>query len=137
MIEGMRTDLKSQDIKPLMNYTVYCYMLRDGRFDDVFRLWALHLNHRQQQESVYNAALALGIANQLTNILRTLERKREGFIYHKMSWPSRAFLMKTTSWKGDRKWRNFMKNQLREQGCSLMRQRNVTELSMGIVAVVS
>ncbi|CAN6454304.1 unnamed protein product [Victoria cruziana] len=67
-------------------------------------------------ESVYNAALALGIANQLTNILRDIgEDARRGRIYLPQDELARAGLSDDDIFAGKvtDEWRNFMKDQIK------------------------
>lgn len=67
-------------------------------------------------ESVYNAALALGLANQLTNILRDVgEDARRGRIYLPQDELAQAGLSEEDIFAGKvtDKWRNFMKKQIK------------------------
>ncbi|KAG6489206.1 hypothetical protein ZIOFF_050467 [Zingiber officinale] len=67
-------------------------------------------------ESVYNAALALGIANQLTNILREVrEDSRRGRVYLPQDELSRAGVSGDDIFQGKvtERWRNFMKGQIK------------------------
>ncbi|KAH1038322.1 hypothetical protein J1N35_040065 [Gossypium stocksii] len=67
-------------------------------------------------ETVYSAALALGIANQLTNILRDVgEDGRRGRIYLPQDELASAGISEDEIFRGQvsDKWKNFMKNQIK------------------------
>ncbi|KAH1236705.1 Phytoene synthase, chloroplastic [Glycine max] len=76
----------------------------------------ISLNSQATTESVYNAALALGIANQLTNILRDVEEDANGGrVYLPQDELAQAGLSDEDIFAGKvtDKWRNFMKNQIK------------------------
>ncbi|KAB8103988.1 hypothetical protein EE612_036606 [Oryza sativa] len=84
-------------------------------------------------ESVYSAALALGIANQLTNILRDVgEDARRGRIYLPQDELAEAGLSDEDIFNGvvTNKWRSFMKRQIKRARMFFEEaERGVTELS--------
>ncbi|VAI64002.1 unnamed protein product [Triticum turgidum subsp. durum] len=83
-------------------------------------------------ESVYGAALALGLANQLTNILRDVgEDARRGRIYLPQDELAEAGLSDEDIFKGvvTDKWRKFMKRQIKRARMFFEEaERGVTEL---------
>ena len=70
MIEGMTLDLTKSRYKNFDELYLYCYYV--ARTVGLMSVPVLGIAPASKAsiESVYNAALALGIANQLTNILR-------------------------------------------------------------------
>ncbi|RZC26494.1 phytoene synthase, chloroplastic-like isoform X2 [Glycine soja] len=70
MIEGMRLDLKKPRYKNFDELYLYCYYVAGTVGIMSVPIMGISPNSEATTESVYNAALALGIANQLTNILR-------------------------------------------------------------------
>lgn len=70
MIEGMRLDLKKSRYKNFDELYLYCYYVAGTVGLMSVPVMGIAPESKASTESVYNAALALGIANQLTNILR-------------------------------------------------------------------
>jgi 15-cis-phytoene synthase len=70
MIEGMRMDLKKSRYKSFDELYLYCYYVAGTVGLMSVPVMGISTHSQATTESVYNAALALGIANQLTNILR-------------------------------------------------------------------
>lgn len=70
MIEGMRTDLRKSRYKNFDELYLYCYYVAGTVGLMSVPIMGISPDSQTSTESVYNAALALGIANQLTNILR-------------------------------------------------------------------
>lgn len=70
MIQGMRMDLKKSRYKNFDELYLYCYYVAGTVGLVSVPVMGIAPESKATTESVYNAALALGIANQLTNILR-------------------------------------------------------------------
>jgi phytoene/squalene synthetase len=70
MIKGMRMDLKKSRYKDFDELYLYCYYVAGTVGLMSVPVMGIAPESKASTESVYNAALALGIANQLTNILR-------------------------------------------------------------------
>uniref|UniRef100_A0A3N7ES86 15-cis-phytoene synthase n=1 Tax=Populus trichocarpa TaxID=3694 RepID=A0A3N7ES86_POPTR len=70
MIEGMRMDLTKSRYKNFDELYLYCYYVAGTVGLLSVPVMGIAPESQAPTESVYNAALALGIANQLTNILR-------------------------------------------------------------------
>ncbi|KAG5529832.1 hypothetical protein RHGRI_030268 [Rhododendron griersonianum] len=70
MIEGMRMDLIKSRYKNFDELYLYCYYVAGTVGLMSVPIMGIAPETQATTESVYNAALALGIANQLTNILR-------------------------------------------------------------------
>lgn len=70
MIEGMRMDLRKPRYKNFDELYLYCYYVAGTVGLMSVPVMGIAPESRASTESVYSAALALGIANQLTNILR-------------------------------------------------------------------
>ncbi|KAJ4706837.1 PHYTOENE SYNTHASE [Melia azedarach] len=116
MIEGMRMDLKKSRYKNFDELYLYCYYVAGTV--GLMSVPVMGIAHDSQAttESVYNAALALGIANQLTNILRDVgEDARRGRVYLPQDELAQAGLSDDDIFAGKvtNKWRNFMKNQIK------------------------
>ncbi|KAA8526190.1 hypothetical protein F0562_008071 [Nyssa sinensis] len=116
MIEGMRLDLKKSRYKNFDELYLYCYYVAGTVGLMSVPVMGIAPESKASTETVYNAALALGIANQLTNILRDVgEDARRGRIYLPQDELAHAglsaddiFTAKVTD-----KWRNFMKGQIK------------------------
>ncbi|KAJ6335956.1 hypothetical protein OIU78_012538 [Salix suchowensis] len=79
MIQGMRMDLKKSRYKDFDELYLYCYYVAGTVGLMSVPVMGIAPESKASTESVYNAALALGIANQLTNILRDVgEDARRG-----------------------------------------------------------
>jgi phytoene synthase len=70
MIEGMRSDLRKTRYKNFDELYMYCYYVAGTVGLMSVPVMGIAPESKATTESVYSAALALGIANQLTNILR-------------------------------------------------------------------
>ena len=70
MVEGMRMDLRKSRYKNFDDLYLYCYYVAGTVGLMSVPVMGIDPKSKATTESVYNAALALGIANQLTNILR-------------------------------------------------------------------
>ncbi|KAJ1375303.1 Trans-Isoprenyl Diphosphate Synthase, head-to-head [Sesbania bispinosa] len=82
MIEGMRTDLRKSRYKNFDELYLYCYYVAGTVGLMSVPVMGISPYSQATTESVYNAALALGIANQLTNILRDVgEDASRGRVY--------------------------------------------------------
>ncbi|XP_010272282.1 PREDICTED: phytoene synthase 2, chloroplastic-like [Nelumbo nucifera] len=116
MIEGMRMDLKKSRYKNFDELYLYCYYVAGTVGLMSVPVMGIAPESKVSTESVYNSALALGIANQLTNILRDVgEDARRGRIYLPQDELARAGLSEDDIFRGQvtDKWRNFMKSQIK------------------------
>ncbi|XP_043718418.1 phytoene synthase 2, chloroplastic-like [Telopea speciosissima] len=133
MIEGMRMDLwKSR----YMNFDeLYLYSYYVAGTVGLMSVPVVGIDPKSQatMESVYNAALALGFANQLTNILRDVgEDARNGRVYLPQDELAQAGLSDKDIFAGKvtHKWRNFMKSQIKRARMYFEEaEKGVTELS--------
>ncbi|XP_022894188.1 phytoene synthase 2, chloroplastic-like [Olea europaea var. sylvestris] len=115
MIEGMRMDLWKSRYKNFDELYLYCYYVAGTVGLMSVPVMGIAPESQATTESVYNAALALGIANQLTNILRDVgEDARRGRIYLPQDELVQAGLSDDDIFAGKvtDKWRNFMKKQI-------------------------
>nr|QMU23689.1 phytoene synthase 2 [Eleocharis dulcis] len=133
MIEGMRMDLKKSRYDNFDELYLYCYYVAGTVGLMSVPVMGIAPESKATTESVYNAALALGIANQLTNILRDVgEDARRGRIYLPQDELAQAGLSEEDIFKGkvtDR-WRGFMKNQIKRARIFFEEaEKGVTELS--------
>ncbi|PKA66211.1 Phytoene synthase, chloroplastic [Apostasia shenzhenica] len=116
MIEGMRLDLKKSRYKNFDELYLYCYYVAGTVGLMSVPVMGIAPESQATTESVYNSALALGIANQLTNILRDVgEDARRGRVYLPQDELAQAGLSDEDIFNGkvtDR-WRSFMKNQIK------------------------
>ncbi|GJZ00166.1 phytoene synthase [Tanacetum coccineum] len=116
MIDGMRMDLKKSRYENFDELYLYCYYVAGTVGLMSVPIMGIARESNAPTESVYNAALALGIANQLTNILRDVgEDARRGRVYLPQDELAKAglsdediFAMKVTD-----KWRAFMRKQIK------------------------
>ncbi|KAK6912342.1 Squalene/phytoene synthase [Dillenia turbinata] len=133
MIEGMRMDLRKSRYKNFDELYLYCYYVAGTVGLMSVPVMGIAPESQATTESVYNAALALGIANQLTNILRDVgEDARRGRIYLPQDELAQAGLSDEDIFAGKvtDKWRNFMKNQIRRATMFFdQAERGVTELN--------
>ncbi|KAJ8753464.1 hypothetical protein K2173_019863 [Erythroxylum novogranatense] len=116
MIEGMRMDLKKSRYKNFDELYLYCYYVAGTVGLMSVPVMGISPESKATTESVYNAALALGIANQLTNILRDVgEDASRGRIYLPQDELAQAGLSDDDIFKGKvtDKWRSFMKGQIK------------------------
>ncbi|EEF29412.1 phytoene synthase 2, chloroplastic [Ricinus communis] len=133
MIEGMRLDLKKSRYKNFDELYLYCYYVAGTVGLMSVPVMGIAPESQAATESVYNAALALGIANQLTNILRDVgEDARRGRVYLPQDELAQAGLSDDDIFAGrvTDKWRNFMKNQIKRARMFFNEaEKGVTELS--------
>ncbi|KAL6328928.1 hypothetical protein AAG906_007218 [Vitis piasezkii] len=116
MIEGMRLDLRKSRYNSFDELYLYCYYVAGTVGLMSVPVMGISPDSKASTESVYNAALALGIANQLTNILRDVgEDARRGRIYLPQDELERAGLSDDDIIRGKvtDKWRSFMKGQIK------------------------
>ncbi|KAK4360884.1 hypothetical protein RND71_019836 [Anisodus tanguticus] len=115
MVEGMRMDLWKSRYKNFDELYLYCYYVAGTVGLMSVPIMGIAPESKATTESVYNAALALGIANQLTNILRDVgEDARRGRVYLPQDELAQAGLSDEDIFAGrvTDKWRNFMKKQI-------------------------
>ncbi|CAD6269394.1 unnamed protein product [Miscanthus lutarioriparius] len=115
MIEGMRLDLWKSRYRTFDELYLYCYYVAGTVGLMTVPVMGIAPDSKASTESVYNAALALGIANQLTNILRDVgEDARRGRIYLPLDELAQAGLTEEDIFRGKvtDKWRRFMKGQI-------------------------
>nr|KJB08418.1 hypothetical protein B456_001G083700 [Gossypium raimondii] len=116
MIEGMRMDLRKSRYKNFDELYLYCYYVAGTVGLMSVPVMGIAPESLASTESVYNAALALGIANQLTNILRDVgEDAQRGRIYLPQDELAQEGLSDEDIFSGKvtDKWRNFMKKQIK------------------------
>ncbi|EXB53665.1 Phytoene synthase [Morus notabilis] len=116
MIEGMRLDLRKSRYRNFDELYLYCYYVAGTVGLMSVPVMGISPESKASTESVYNAALALGIANQLTNILRDVgEDARRGRVYLPQDELARAGLSDEDIFRGKvtDKWRSFMKGQIK------------------------
>ncbi|KAG2715263.1 hypothetical protein I3760_03G068800 [Carya illinoinensis] len=116
MIEGMRMDLRKSRYKNFDELYLYCYYVAGTVGLMSVPVMGIAPDSQATTEDVYNAALALGIANQLTNILRDVgEDARRGRVYLPQDELNQAGLSDEDIFAGKvtDKWRNFMKHQIK------------------------
>ncbi|KAG8373535.1 hypothetical protein BUALT_Bualt11G0034700 [Buddleja alternifolia] len=133
MIEGMRMDLWKSRYKNFDELYLYCYYVAGTVGLMSVPIMGIAPESQATTESVYNSALALGLANQLTNILRDVgEDARRGRIYLPQDELAQAGLSEEDIFAGKvtDKWRNFMKKQIKRARKFFDDAENgVTELS--------
>ncbi|OVA01801.1 Squalene/phytoene synthase [Macleaya cordata] len=117
MIEGMRLDLNKSRYKNFDELYLYCYHVAGTAALMSVPVMGISPDSKVPTESVYKSALALGVANQLTNILRDVgeDATRRGRIYLPQDELASAGLSEDDVFRGQvtDKWRNFMKNQIK------------------------
>ncbi|KAK2376800.1 hypothetical protein P8452_48699 [Trifolium repens] len=133
MIEGMRMDLKKSRYQTFDELYLYCYYVAGTVGLMSVPVMGISTLSQAPTESVYNAALALGIANQLTNILRDVgEDARRGRVYLPQDELTLAGLSDDDIFAGKvtDKWRNFMKSQIKRARMFFDEaEKGVTELN--------
>ncbi|CAL9196629.1 unnamed protein product [Musa hybrid cultivar] len=130
MIEGMRMDLKKSRYKNFDELYLYCYYVAGTVGLMSVPVMGIAPESKATTESVYGAALALGLANQLTNILRDVGE--EGRIYLPQDELAQAGLSDEDIFGGKvtEKWRSFMKNQIKRARMFFQQaEAGVTELN--------
>ncbi|KAK7849735.1 phytoene synthase [Quercus suber] len=116
MIEGMTLDLTKSRYENFDELYLYCYYVAGTVGFMSVPVIGIAPESKASIESVYNAALALGIANQLTNILRDVgEDASRGRIYLPQDELAGAGLSDDDIFHGKvtDKWRSFMKGQIK------------------------
>jgi len=123
MIEGMRMDLKKSRYETFDELYEYCYRVAGTVGLMSMPVMGIDPSYKGPMESVYKAALALGTANQLTNILRDVgeDARERDRIYVPMQ-ELRQFgiseaevlsgMFNRSSGRIDDRWRAFMKFQI-------------------------
>ncbi|XP_019067520.1 phytoene synthase 2, chloroplastic isoform X2 [Solanum lycopersicum] len=133
MVEGMRMDLWKSRYNNFDELYLYCYYVAGTVGLMSVPIMGIAPESKATTESVYNAALALGIANQLTNILRDVgEDARRGRVYLPQDELAQAGLSDEDIFAGKvtDKWRIFMKKQIqRARKFFDEAEKGVTELS--------
>ncbi|XP_072977948.1 phytoene synthase 2, chloroplastic-like [Typha angustifolia] len=116
MIKGMRMDLERSRYSNFDELYLYCYYVAGTVGLMSVPVMGIAPESKATTESVYSASLALGIANQLTNILRDVgEDASRGRIYLPRDELAQAGISEEDVFEGrvtDR-WRSFMKSQIR------------------------
>ncbi|PKA61944.1 Phytoene synthase, chloroplastic [Apostasia shenzhenica] len=115
MIQGMRFDLKKSRYKNFDELYLYCYYVAGTVALMSVPVMGIAPDSKASVESVYTAALALGIANQLTNILRDVgEDASRGRIYLPQDELTSASLSEDDifNMKVTNKWKSFIKSQI-------------------------
>ncbi|KAM4105375.1 hypothetical protein ACJW30_06G227800 [Castanea mollissima] len=116
MIEGMKLDLTKSRYENFDELYLYSYNVAGTVGLMSIPVIGIAPKSKASIESVYNAALALGIANQLTNILRDVgEDAIRGRIYLPQDELAQAGLSDDDIFRGKvtDKWRSFMKGQIK------------------------
>ncbi|KAG2717611.1 hypothetical protein I3760_03G183600 [Carya illinoinensis] len=116
MIEGMRLDLRKSRYDNFDELYLYCYYVAGTVGLMSVPVMGIAPKSKVSTERIYNAALALGIANQLTNILRDVgEDARRGRIYLPQDELACSGLSDEDIFRGKvtDKWRSFMKGQIK------------------------
>lgn len=115
MIDGMRMDLVKSRYANFDELYLYCYNVAGTVGLMSVPVMGIAPESKDTTQNIYNAALALGIANQLTNILRDVgEDARRGRIYLPQDELARFGLSDADIFAGKvtDKWRAFMKDQI-------------------------
>ena len=113
MVEGMRLDLRKSRYQNFDELYLYCYYVAGTVGLMSVPVMGICPESSASTESVYNAALALGIANQLTNILRDVgEDARRGRVYLPQDELAQAGLSDDDIFRGKvtDKWQSFMRD---------------------------
>ncbi|KAM3698943.1 hypothetical protein ACJW31_06G224800 [Castanea mollissima] len=116
MIKGMKLDLRKSRYENFDELYLYSYYVAGTVGLMSVPVIGIAPESKASIECVYNAALALGIANQLTNILRDVgEDAIRGRIYLPQDELAQAGLSDDDIFRGivTDKWRSFMKGQIK------------------------
>eukprot|EP00250_Pteridium_aquilinum_P000622 c10739_g1_i1 orf=212-1447(+) len=116
MIDGMRMDLVKARYENFDELYLYCYYVAGTVGLMSVPVMGIAPDSKTSTETVFNAALALGIANQLTNILRDVgEDARRGRIYLPRDELAQFDISESDIFAGQvtDKWKAFMKDQIR------------------------
>ncbi|KAH9288043.1 hypothetical protein KI387_032160, partial [Taxus chinensis] len=132
MITGMRMDQWKFRYKSFDELFLYCYYVSVTVGLMTVPVLGIAPESQATTESVYNAVLALGIANQLTNILRDVgEDAQLGRIYLPQDELAQSGLSDEDIFSGKvtDKWRSFMKDQIRRARMLFYEaEKGITEL---------
>ncbi|KAL5201126.1 hypothetical protein ABZP36_035480 [Zizania latifolia] len=133
MIEGMRLDLTKSRYGSFDELYLYCYYVAGTVGLMTVPVMGVSPDSKAKTETVYRGALALGLANQLTNILRDVgEDARRGRIYLPLDELEMAGLSEDDIFHGrvtDR-WRSFMRGQItRARAFFRQAEEGATELN--------
>lgn len=133
MIEGMRMDLRKSRYKNFDELYLYCYNVAGTVGLMSVPVMGIAPESKASPVSIFDAALALGIANQLTNILRDVgEDARRGRVYLPQDELAQAGLSDEDIFTGKvtDKWKRFMKSQIKRAKMFFDKAENgVTELN--------
>ncbi|PWZ13760.1 Phytoene synthase, chloroplastic [Zea mays] len=133
MIEGMRMDLKKSRYRSFDELYLYCYYVAGTVGLMSVPVMGISPASRAATETVYKGALALGLANQLTNILRDVgEDARRGRIYLPQDELEMAGLSDADVLDGrvTDEWRGFMRGQIaRARAFFRQAEEGATELN--------
>ncbi|KAK3218637.1 hypothetical protein Dsin_012607 [Dipteronia sinensis] len=133
MIEGMRMDLRKSRYKNFDELYLYCYNVAGTVGLMSVPVMGIAPESKASPVSVFDAALALGIANQLTNILRDVgEDARRGRVYLPQDELAQAGLSDDDIFAGKvtDKWRRFLKSQIKRARMFFDKaEKGVTELN--------
>ncbi|MCO5590841.1 hypothetical protein L7F22_044816 [Adiantum nelumboides] len=116
MIDGMRMDLVKARYENFDELYLYCYYVAGTVGLMSVPVMGISPDSKATTESVFNAALALGIANQLTNILRDVgEDARRGRIYLPRDELAQFGILESDIFSSQvtDKWRAFMRIQIK------------------------
>ncbi|KAL6844594.1 hypothetical protein ACP4OV_025253 [Aristida adscensionis] len=133
MIEGMRMDITKSRYRSFDELYLYCYYVAGTVGLMTMPVMGILPESTAKIETIYKGALALGVANQLTNILRDVgEDARRGRIYLPMDELEMAGLSENDIFSSSvtDKWRRFMRGQIK-RARSFFRQaeEGATELN--------
>lgn len=122
MVDGMRMDLVKSRYNNFDELYEYCYRVAGTVALMTVPVMGIDENFKGDKEKVYHAALSLGLANQLTNILRDVgEDVTRGRIYLPLDDLNRFGITEEEVVKGlydpttgqvDNRWKEFMKFQI-------------------------
>jgi phytoene synthase len=133
MIEGMRMDLRKSRYRTFDELYLYCYCVASTVGLMSVPVMGISPDSRAATETVYKGALALGLANQLTNILRDVgEDARRGRIYLPQDELEMAGLSEVDIFNGrvTDEWRGFMRGQItRARSFFRQAEEGATELN--------
>ncbi|KAI4388880.1 hypothetical protein MLD38_001170 [Melastoma candidum] len=116
MIEGMRQDLTKSRYETFDELYLYSYYASGTVGLMTVPVIGIAVDSQATMDKVYSTAVILGIANQLTNILRDVgEDARRGRIYLPQDELAKAGLSDDDIFSGrvTDKWRDFMKSQIK------------------------
>ncbi|KAF7074272.1 hypothetical protein CFC21_079169 [Triticum aestivum] len=115
MVQGMRMDLAKSRYATFDELYLYCYRVAGTVGLMTVPVMGVSPGSQAGVETVYAGALALGVANQLTNILRDVgEDARRGRIYLPQDELATAGISEADIFAGrvTVEWRSFMKGQI-------------------------